>query len=315
MEEKRGGRALKRRGAGAGAGAGALSDHPLFEGLTTAPGECARAGAVCMSARALAHVVEAVPEAAEVAAKLAAVPAGGGADAGASALADPAVAAAVVETAKAAVDCGTEACLVEAVLPSAAAEKELQTRFKPEGPWRGRALLSNVDIDGVLDRWAIEFPRFYHCEFAMMDFETAARFRKFRDADLLAIRARHDTFACVLNTDVSSGPGNHWVAVFVDMRGSPWTIEYFNSAGNPPPVAVTRWMEKRAAALRARAQTEVATVTSTEHQMKDTECGVYALFYIRRRLEGAPPSAFMGDRLPDDEVNAFRAHLFRDRAS
>ena len=101
------------------------------------------------------------------------------------------------------------------------------------------------------------------------------------------------TFACVLNTDVSSGPGKHWVALFGDARappGEPWTVEYFNSAGNPPPREVLRWTAAAAARLgelrAARGEAGGARrefLTGVRHQRSRTECGLYALFFIRAR--------------------------------
>ena len=160
-------------------------------------------------------------------------------------------------------------------------------------------------------------------------------------------RGKYRTFGCVMNTDSSRGPGTHWVAVFVDMRPegvdtAPWTIEYFNSAGRPPAAPVVRWMEQtraKLAALRATLEAPRATleeprttleapptaasaglvetwaVSSVSHQRSQTECGPYALYYIRRRLEGAQPKDFMDAsyRIPDRAMVEFRHYLFRER--
>lgn len=213
---------------------------------------------------------------------------------------------------------------------------ELDRRFKTEGPRDSTQLLSNFNIDGVLQEWAAEFPEFFNFSFNMMDFETVGGSLARTDvAEILEGRATQNlgkmgglvrrpcrTFACVLNTDVSTGRGKHWVAVFGDCRGDgEWTVEYFNSAGNPPPGPVTRWLESSAARLaeyRARHPRKYGTgavtpvpLTDVRHQDSQTECGNYALFYIRRRLEGAPLSEFRDTRIPDDAMVEFRKHLFR----
>lgn len=183
--------------------------------------------------------------------------------------------------------------------------------FKPAGPRDSTALLSNVEIDSVLAQWVRVFPGFCHCPFAMMDFEATGG--PFAEADLAALGC--STFACVLNTDVSSGPGKHWVVVFADLRSEPATVEYFNSAGNPPPLAVTRWMERAAARLRAAGrEARTVAVTSTVHQRSRTECGLYVVFYVRARLEGVPFGYFFDSVVPDDAMTAFRRHLFRPAA-
>jgi hypothetical protein len=73
------------------------------------------------------------------------------------------------------------------------------------------------------------------------------------------------------------------------------------------------WMERRRAELeRARgAPVEAASLTGVAHQESQTECGLYALYYIRRRLEGAPYSAFASGHIRDEAMTRFRSHLFR----
>ena len=110
--------------------------------------------------------------------------------------------------------------------------------------------------------------------------------------------------------------------VFGDCRGEgEWSVEYFNSAGNPPPPPVTRWLEETASRLMTyrashpRKYGDGAVVpvplTDIRHQDSQTECGNYALYYIRRRLEGAPYSEFRETRIPDVAMLAFRKHIFR----
>ena len=216
-----------------------------------------------------------------------------------------------------------------------AVEADLRTRFKPAGPRDSTQLLSNYDIDAVLQQWAATaFPRFFNYAFSMIDFEETggplaradvAGILQGRETQSLGpvgpVRRVCDTFACVLNTDVSTGRGKHWVSVFGDCRGGHWTVEYFNSAGNPPPKEVTRWLEATTARLVSHRAANPAVhgagpvtpvvLTDVRHQNSSTECGNYALYYIRRRLEGAPPSTFQTDHIPDDAMIEFRKHLFR----
>jgi hypothetical protein len=240
--------------------------------------------------------------------------------------------------------CASESCVLAhpAVRQYAAAQGsaealagDLKARFKAAGPRAGAALLSNVHIDETLARWAARFPDFFPCPFAMMDFErNGDLFGEIDLADVVGGRAVADlgpgrgrvrrpfaSFGCVLNTDVSSGPGKHWVAVFVDARagaGAPFTVEFFNSTGQPPPRPLVRWMERARGQLdRFRASQPaggpvlVLPPSRVEHQRSDTECGLYSLFYLRCRLERVPPEFFAARRIPDAAMAAFRRHCFR----
>jgi len=252
----------------------------------------------------------------------------------------------VVKAAAEVLGCSNETCVVTHPRTQKAAQElklanvlsdELAHRFKPPGPRNSTALLSNVHIDNVLKQWAAaEFPDFYACPFAMADFNTNGD--KFAKVKLNQLRQKqYRTFGCVMNTDNSKGPGTHWVAVFVDMRADftssePWTIEYFNSAGRPPATPVVRWMEQTRGELAKMRESECAAsdaahtehgpvqtwaVSSVSHQRSQTECGPYALYYIRRRLEGAAPRDFMeaSNKIPDAAMVEFRRHLFRSRQS
>ena len=99
-------------------------------------------------------------------------------------------------------------------------------------------------------------------------------------------------------------------------------MEYYNSAGRPPFASIARWMEGargKLAALRAQhpakyggGPVKTVAVTEVDHQLGDTECGLYALHYIRCRLEGKPAEFFMGEeRIPDAVMSEFRKHVFR----
>jgi hypothetical protein len=331
--QKRGGASDKRRSKKSGRSALAA-----LEGLSATTDECAEdvaraPGGACASPRVL-QAVELFVAAA-------------GADAApppppASPLPQsPDAAAAAVRAAAAALDCGSESCVIthpaflefvveKKILPEVAIERDLATRFKAEGPRESTQLLNNFNIDETLRRWARVFPEFHPCPFAMMDFDRTRE--PFATVDLVAVlegRAAADLgpglgvvrrparcFGCVVNTDVSSGPGKHWVAVFVDCRDArAWSVEYFNSAGNPPPKAMVGWMERQRARLAdyagAAANVVAVPVTDMDHQESQTECGLYALFYIRRRLEGTPYQFFFEHRVADEAMTAFRTYVFR----
>jgi hypothetical protein len=203
---------------------------------------------------------------------------------------------------------------------------ELDKNFKAKGPRDTLALLSNYDIDGTLQRWGRVFTDFFPCPFAMMDFDSNGdMFGEISFPNLLKGRAVANLgagmqsrgpfkcFGCVVNTDVSSGPGKHWVAVFVDCRDAVWTVEYFNSVGRPPPRPMVAWMERTRSELESFRGGEVNTVsvTDVDHQESQTECGLYSLYYIRRRLEGTPFAFFETKLIPDDAMTLFRKHIFR----
>jgi hypothetical protein len=248
----------------------------------------------------------------------------------------------ILERIEAVLGCTSESCVLvnpkfrQFTAKNKIIDMELETRFKAKGPRNSEALLSNFNIDDTLKRWARKFTNFFPCHFAMMDFERTKE--EFETLDLVdvfegrvsinlgigmgAVKRPSTCFGCIVNTDSSSGPGIHWVAVFIDIRpppGEDWTIEYFNSTGRPPPKAMVRWMEKSRARLAEHRGTKsnknmnviTVPVTDLNHQESQTECGLYSLYYIRRRLEGTPYSYFSETLIPDSAMKIFRTHVFR----
>lgn len=196
----------------------------------------------------------------------------------------------------------------------------LKTRFKPKGPANSTALLSDSNIDNVLAQWQTHSERlfgcrFYHVRFQMIDFDEQRT--EFSRLDIPGLKRQgFDCFGCVLNTDVSSGPGIHWFCVFGDLRGDVGTLEYFNSSGRRPYEAVTRWRErKKLEALRAGLRLIDVDAVFRRLQFSNTECGVWSLVYIRKRLEGKPPDWLATHRITDADVTAYRAQLFREGAA
>ncbi|AJL34289.1 BA71V-S273R (i6R) [African swine fever virus] len=227
--------------------------------------------------------------------------------------------------------CDSESCVITHPAVKAYAQqkgldlsKELETRFKAPGPRNNTGLLTNFNIDETLQRWAIKYTKFFNCPFSMMDFERIHY--KFNQVDMVkvykgeelqyvegkAVKRPCNTFGCVLNTDFSTGTGKHWVAIFVDMRGDCWSIEYFNSAGNSPPGPVIRWMERvKQQLLKIHHTVKTLAVTNIRHQRSQTECGPYSLFYIRARLDNVSYTHFISTRITDEDMYKFRTHLFR----
>jgi hypothetical protein len=212
--------------------------------------------------------------------------------------------------------CDTVACTIKKSLPKDVAKSVIQVHLKKEGPRDSTALLSNFDIDETIEQWRREYPDMHHIPYAMIDFATADHGRGLDAADISKAAADGvKSVACVLNTDVSTGPGKHWVCIHCDLASRPCTLEYFNSAGNPTPPQVLDWLEKQKALLReAGIPADVVGVTDVRHQDSRTECGIYVLYYLRSRIVGIPLKHFFGARISDDSMTEFRKLLFRNKS-
>lgn len=234
----------------------------------------------------------------------------------------------ILQAAASKLNCDDERCIIKSsefsrVAGKDIAKHELETNFKIEGP-TDTSLLNNYNIDKTLQQWAKKFSdnvnKFYAYNFNMKDFK--------RQNDTLATVKIQDlyangfrTLACVINSDVYSGRGKHWMALFGDMRGTKWSVEFFNSSGNEPVKEFADWLIDTKEAMdeiiskhNIGATAEIIKCTGLEHQKSKTECGVYSLYYIWARLNGIPAQYFKENEIKDILCFELRQHLFHDRA-
>jgi len=111
----------------------------------------------------------------------------------------------------------------------------------------------------------------------------------------------------VFNTDVHDGPGQHWIAAFLDMRDELQfpRMTYFDSYAHRPEKEIQRlmfrwkdqWDEKHPHETPMK-----LTYNSTRHQFKESECGMYCLYFHYACLMDIP----MDRRISDEQINHLR---------
>jgi len=225
----------------------------------------------------------------------------------------------IIETAKEKINCDSEKGLLEYIVEEVPQDKkelimrDLKTRYKMEGPADSTALFNNVHIDKTLKDWEKIYPTFKHVPFQFIDFRD-----KNTILETLDVKRLYDMgfrmIGCVLNTDYSTGPGKHWVCVFIDMRNEEeFTIEFFNSSGRQPTYngnAIMNWMCKIKRDCELMGVKATIKTNSIAHQESHTECGAYVTYFIFNRIIGIPFEEFSTKRIPDQVVTDFRKHLF-----
>ena len=213
--------------------------------------------------------------------------------------------------------CADELCAVKKIL-NAKTFAEVEQYYKEYGPLKRNEWLSNFDIDDYLDKLvAISDFDFANLGFQMIDFDEKDTELNQLTAEIL-VKHPNNHIGCVVNTDRSNGNGEHWFAMFIDKEDfardhkKPISIEYFNSTGDMPMTSINLWMRGIKLDLKKmKYNAKITLVRKIAHQTDDGECGVYALFYIIKRLEGKPPSYFMDHLITDKEMTLFRMALFR----
>jgi len=205
---------------------------------------------------------------------------------------------------------GRAECIVSSLLKRPKAPKEWTVnRYE----W-----LSSDDIDAVEKNFMELFSNYYFIGSVPIDFDLQSETRKCLVSSLCSMKlpelfkqGKHQ-IGIIINTDPHDGPGQHWVAVFCDIRPEleyP-RMTYFDSyAQHPEPEIKTlmkRWKEQWDQEEVHPTEMKL-TFNKTRHQYKDSECGMYCLYFHYACLTELP----MKERVPDDVINSFRNLLFR----
>jgi hypothetical protein len=170
--------------------------------------------------------------------------------------------------------------------------------LKPPGKNGKFDWLSTTDIDRVMNQYAQVFPEFYYIGCFSSD--------HFDHFDFPMTKLRNSNNAgLVFNLDPGFKSGSHWVALFFSKTSTGLNIEYFDSTGSRPNRYISRFIDS------VRQQGDKFIKNSFVHQKKDSECGVYAMFYILNRLMGRTMKDINHRRITDAEMNNFRAVFFR----
>ncbi len=225
----------------------------------------------------------------------------------------------VVGSMKKLLDCNSESCILKRKEFQEFAKINniqdlLDDFFKPAGPATHFGLLSNFNIDDVLDQFEERFAnrKFLHIPFQMRDFEKVGS--QLATIDLAEkFRSGYKTFGVVINTDWSDGGGIHWFCLFGEHLGDRIEMEYFNSSGREPLVEVQAWLNKQKHYLEKELKIPVKIHCSTgiRFQSDEHSCGVYCLCYIWLRLENVPAKWFNADNFNDALMHRARRNLFR----
>ena len=137
----------------------------------------------------------------------------------------------IIDDLKTKTNCDSESCLFETDLLKKAVGNTtsiIKETFKPQGPYDSDDWLDNFNIDHVLKQNMEKYKDFYAIPFQMIDF--AKQKSELATLELDKLTTQYNTAAVVINTDISTGKGKHWFAIFMDFRKTPYTIEFFNSS-------------------------------------------------------------------------------------
>jgi hypothetical protein len=207
-------------------------------------------------------------------------------------------------------DSGAAECIINSLLTKPNAPNSWKTN--PE-EW-----LSSVDIDAVEKQFASLFSDYYYVGTVPIDFGKKSETGACIVDSLCSLNIEglfnkgYRRIGIVFNTDVSTGPGQHWIALYCDIRPElvfP-RVTFFDSYAERPSKEVINLMKRWKIswdATKIHSKPMATTYNKTRHQYENSECGMYCLYFHYCCLLGIP----MQKRIPDEVVRGFRGALFK----
>jgi len=210
--------------------------------------------------------------------------------------------------------CSTEWCWLDKLNISD------DSAFMPKGTAGRYEWLSSVDIKNVMTRYERYHPEFMFLGPVSIDFCNLSG-NEVCNLNISRVHRRgKKSIGIVLNTDPSNMPGKHWICMFIDMRPQDparWSINYFDSFGKSrPPKEIVAIIKKYKEQhpdfiVNMNCSGEVCS-NSVKQQNGNSECGVFCINFIVKRLTGQTWEEILGSSDMDDAtINLSRKRFFR----
>jgi len=233
--------------------------------------------------------------------------------------------------------CSSEDCWLKEIDDTETRRKLDEYIFAPDRPdeWKKNPheWLSNFDIQKVLNQYMVKYPNFYAPPPSPIDFD--AKPNKLSENCVSNELCRFDLekhikngktkFGIVFNLSPHTTSGSHWVSVYIDIDHK--YIFYMDSAGSEIPKQIKLFVNKiikQGLEMSTPIELHYYENCPLEHQLKDTECGMFTLYFLITMLTNKADKIkfknyfekikfFKDKRIPDEYVFRFRKIYFNEK--
>jgi hypothetical protein len=185
--------------------------------------------------------------------------------------------------------CQDEECWLNQIKDTNIRNKIKTQIFAPKHPknWNENPneWLSNYDILNVLNQYMKTYDDFLFVNPSFLDFDAPTLSDKCVSIEICEFSLNNNIqkgktkIAFVFNLSKHNEPGSHWVSLFIDVKEK--FIFYFDSAGEQIPEEISGLVKRvQKQALTLNTKLHFYQNYPLEHQYGNTECGMYALFFI-----------------------------------
>ena len=182
-----------------------------------------------------------------------------------------------------------------------------------------REWLDSTDIIKVMKQYEKANPYFEFVGPSPIDFDTRMLYGECVWDELCnfslseQIKRGKTKMGFIFNTDPHNKPGEHWISMFLDTNEK--FIFYFDSTGDKIPKKIKNFVKRiQEQGLLLGLDIKYDDTHKVSHQKKNTECGMYSLFFIAYMLENKINSDFLKDNIIGDEYIAKYRNIFFNKS-
>jgi hypothetical protein len=218
--------------------------------------------------------------------------------------------------------CHNEACwLRQKFIDNNMASELLSYSFAPEAPieWKSnpREWLSSIDIEKVMRQYENKYSQFSFIGPSPIDFDKKKLFGQCVWTELCNFNLKEHLdkgktkIGVVFNTDPHYKAGSHWIALFIDIKKQ--FIYFFDSNGNYVPKRIEKFVKR----VQKQAKFLNIDLSFEEnypriHQDRDSECGIYVIYFIVKLIQGKNRKFFKDQKILDTDMLKLRKKYFNE---
>lgn len=238
--------------------------------------------------------------------------------------------------------CDNQVCWLKQRFIKSIQDQNIKQTFRPIGPSKKNEWLSTTDIDKVMEQYHSVYQDFLYLGTFPSDFmELDILGMKNLDFDDLINKGK-TRLGMVINLDEHNQSGSHWVALFVNLKKikNKYQIYYFDSFGGGPlkkikyfinmvvkylikkeynvdiPIKYLKQAFEKKNKLSKNIQHKLNILdmkyNTIQHQIKNSECGVYSMNFILRLLKGETFEDITNNVTRDDKMEICREVYFNN---
>ena len=180
--------------------------------------------------------------------------------------------------------------------------------------------LTGDDIEKVMKQYEKKYPYFEFIGPTPIDYDTIESYGICVWEELCkfnlqkTIQRGIKKIGIIFNLDKHTGPGTHWVSMFINLNK--YDIFYYDSTGFGIPKQIKKLVDniKQQQLLLNKNKSFTLHVNKNEHQFKNTECGIYSIHFIINMLTNKKTwEDFQKTRLTDSYIEKYRDIYFNDK--